>query len=63
VTIPLETLGEQGALSALDVAFAGTVGRLADESRPAVLLAAALASRAVGLGHVCLDLARLVRVG
>ena len=63
MTISLETLAEQGALSALDVAFARTMARLADESRPAVLLAVALASRAVGLGHVCLDLARLVAVG
>ncbi len=47
-------------LSPLDEHFARAVGRLAGEERADVLLAAALASRQVSRGHVCLELARLV---
>jgi len=54
----LDLLRLRGALSDLDVAFALSVARIGRESHPEVLLAAALASRAVGLGHVCLDLVR-----
>ena len=55
----LETLQEVGALEALDLHFARTVCRLAGEEHPELLLAAALASRAPGHGHVCADLRRL----
>lgn len=50
-------LQKRGVLTALDVNFATTVGRLFAEARPEVQLAAALASRAVANGNVCLDLA------
>ncbi len=59
----LDRLHERGVLSALDVAFARTLGRLAGESAPPVLLGAALASRAVAQGHVCLHLGRLIGAG
>lgn len=55
----LDLLRQRGILTPLDWHFARTIGRLADEPRPLVLLAAALTSRAVGHGHVCLDLRRL----
>ncbi len=54
----LDALREAGILAPLDVHFAHTMARLGADPRPAVLLAAALASRAVQHGHVCLDLAR-----
>ena len=54
----LAQLRRKGALSALDDHFARSLGRLADEERPEVLLAVGLASRNVGEGHVCLDLRR-----
>jgi exodeoxyribonuclease V alpha subunit len=56
-------LQARGALSDLDVHLARTLARLAGERRDAVLLATALASRAVGQGHVCLDLSRLATPG
>jgi exodeoxyribonuclease V alpha subunit len=54
----LEALRAAGHVSALDFHFARRVGQLAGEERPQVLLAAALVSRYVGAGHVCLDLAK-----
>jgi exodeoxyribonuclease V alpha subunit len=51
----IEDLTERGVLSALDVHFARLLERVGGESRPEVLLAAALASRQVAEGHVCLD--------
>ncbi len=54
----LELLRLRGVLSDLDVAFALSMARIGQESRAEILLAVALASRAVGLGHVCLDLIR-----
>jgi exodeoxyribonuclease V alpha subunit len=57
----LETLLAQGVLSAIDVHFARTMARLASERDMSVELAAALASRQVQHGHVCLELARLCR--
>jgi exodeoxyribonuclease V alpha subunit len=56
----LDLLRERGVLSEIDWHFAGAVGRIGGDDRPAVQLAAALASRAVGQGHVCLDLPHLV---
>jgi exodeoxyribonuclease V alpha subunit len=47
-----------GVLTAADVHVASTLGRLCDERDERVLLAAALAVRAVRLGSVCLDLPR-----
>ena len=52
----LRGLRSRGVISALDDHFARTLGRLGEEARPEVLLAAGLASRNVGEGHVCLDI-------
>jgi exodeoxyribonuclease V alpha subunit len=63
-TLSLPTLADlrRGeVLSPLDHRFAEAMGRLAGDQRPLVLLAAALASRAVRKGHVCLELPRWVR--
>ncbi|HZO14412.1 MAG TPA: hypothetical protein VFB62_14165, partial [Polyangiaceae bacterium] len=54
-------LAQRGVLEPLDLHFALAMGRIADEGRDEVLLAAALASRAVREGHVCLDLGRVGR--
>ncbi|MGH7785643.1 MAG: exodeoxyribonuclease V subunit alpha [Candidatus Binatia bacterium] len=56
----VEALRARGVLSPLDEHFARTVARLGGEMRAAVVLAAALVSRQVGNGHVCLDLPRLL---
>jgi len=53
----LATFNVGGVLSAADVQVASTLGRLCAESDDNVLLAAALAVRAVREGSVCLDLA------
>lgn len=45
-----------GQFSDLDVHFAGFIGGLASHGRDAAALAAALVSRAVGQGHVCVEL-------
>lgn len=54
----IETLVAVGELSALDVEFARAVTRIGGDERPEVALVAALASRSVAAGHVCLDLPR-----
>jgi len=54
-----EALAAQGALRELDVHFARFMGSLAERASEPVLLAAALASRATGDGHVCADLSSL----
>ncbi len=54
-------LRDAGVLSALDVEFARVLQRLGHGATPGVLLGAALASRAVQRGHVCLDLRGLDR--
>ncbi len=62
--IELSRLLEAGALSPIDVRFAEAVVRLAPHEEPArrsVLFWAALASRAVQRGHVCVDLERTCR--
>ncbi len=59
MTTLLDALRAADILSPLDEHFARCIGRIADESRPEVLRAAALLSRHVGNGHVCLDLTRL----
>jgi exodeoxyribonuclease V alpha subunit len=55
----LAQLRAAGEISALDEHFARTLESLVDEAGAEVVLAAALASRHVGSGHVCLDLKRL----
>ena len=55
----LRDFNDAGVLEAADVHVARTVGRLAAEGDEDVLLAAALAVRAVRLGSVALDLSRL----
>jgi exodeoxyribonuclease V alpha subunit len=55
----LARLVQQGALGPVDRHFALMLGRLAPSSPPEALLAAALASRAVTAGNVCVDLERL----
>ncbi|MCP4678151.1 MAG: exodeoxyribonuclease V subunit alpha [Deltaproteobacteria bacterium] len=55
----IEILHREGALSDLDLHFARTMGELAGESRPLVLLGAAAASRFTGEGHVCAPLKQL----
>ncbi|MBA2552559.1 MAG: exodeoxyribonuclease V subunit alpha, partial [Geodermatophilaceae bacterium] len=58
----LAAFNDAGVLEAADVHVALRLGRLGGESDPAVLLAAALAVRAVRLGSVCVDLERLREV-
>ncbi|MGI5132578.1 exodeoxyribonuclease V subunit alpha [Pseudonocardia sp. CA-107938] len=53
----LAPFNQAGVLEPADVHVAARLGRLGGESAPEVLLAAALAVRAVRLGSVCLDLA------
>ncbi|BDH57624.1 hypothetical protein MTP03_25630 [Tsukamurella sp. PLM1] len=55
----LETFADAGVLGPADVHVAATLGRLGGETDQSVLLAAALATRAVRLGSVCLELSRL----
>jgi exodeoxyribonuclease V alpha subunit len=55
----LDLLRRYGVLSPLDDHFARALGRIAGESRPEVLLAAAFAARRIREAHVCLDLAAL----
>lgn len=57
----LDTLQQAGGLTVLDVQFARALGRRrgAEENAQEVLLAAAVASHAAGMGHVCVDLASL----
>ena len=59
MTRVISSLREIGALSAIDAEFARALASLVDEPDDAVLLGAALASRATREGHVCADLARL----
>jgi exodeoxyribonuclease V alpha subunit len=54
----VERLARAGALSPLDRHLAYAIGAL-EPNAPLVALAAALASRAVQLGHVCVDLSLL----
>jgi len=55
----IASLRQAEILSPLDAHFALAMGRIAGEDRPEILLAAALVSRHVGNGHVCLDLAQV----
>ncbi|RMG89662.1 MAG: exodeoxyribonuclease V subunit alpha, partial [Candidatus Dadabacteria bacterium] len=58
----LEALEAQGVVGALDAELARTIARLSGDGRAEVALAAALVSRAVTEGHVCLPLGRPERV-
>ena len=59
MTPTVAALREAEILSPLDEHFARSIARIGGEARPEVLLAAALLSRHVGNGHVCLDVTRL----
>jgi exodeoxyribonuclease V alpha subunit len=54
-----DVLHRRGVLSELDWHFARVLARIGGETDEDVLLAAALVSRHVGAGHVCLDLTRV----
>ena len=58
----LAAFNDAGVLEAADVHVALRLGRLGEETDDAVLLAVALAVRAVRLGSVCVDLQRLREV-
>src|SRR5262249_12346221 len=60
MTDALGLLRARGVLADVDWHFARAIGRIGGDDGPAVLLAAALASRAVREGHVCFDLPRLL---
>ena len=57
----LENLRGKNLLGPLDVHCATTLCRLAGDDDPEVVLAAAMAVRQVGLGHVCAHLPTLAR--
>ena len=59
----LRTFNTAGVVSAADVHVALRLGRLGGESGEQVLLAAALAVRAVRSGSVCLELRRMHEIG
>lgn len=59
LSVALQELIAAEHLAPVDLYFAQTLQRLDPQAPPAVLLAAALARRAIDHGHVCLDLARL----
>lgn len=52
----LQPFAAAGVLEPIDLHFSAALARLGDERSPAVLLGAALASRAPRHGHVCVDL-------
>jgi exodeoxyribonuclease V alpha subunit len=54
----LGPLRERGLLAAIDVELARALARISGETRPEVLLGAALASRQTREGHVCAELER-----
>lgn len=56
MTPTLDELYSKGYLSRLDLHFARTMGRLTNETGDTVILAAALCSRFISNGHVCVDL-------
>jgi exodeoxyribonuclease V alpha subunit len=61
VTSSVREFLSHGLLAPLDVELTETLADLAGEAEPAVRLAVAFASRAVGDGHACVDLAELSR--
>ena len=56
----IRRLSQAGVLAPLDVHFANVLGDLVPGEPDSVMLGAALASRAVRHGHVCVDLRRIV---
>jgi exodeoxyribonuclease V alpha subunit len=60
MTASVDSLRRAKLLGPLDEHCARTLCRIAGETAPDVLLAAAIAARQVGLGHVCADLPALV---
>jgi len=62
MTPSVDLLARLGVLGRIDEHFARTLGRLVPGSSDSVLVAAALASRAVREGHVCADLSLIRRV-
>ena len=57
----LTALRDAHELAPIDEHLARALGRIARDEQPDTILAAALASRAVRHGHVCLDMRRFVR--
>jgi exodeoxyribonuclease V alpha subunit len=55
---PIDMLYRRGRLREIDVHFGRFMHDLAEGDRPALALAAALASRATSEGHICLELQR-----
>jgi exodeoxyribonuclease V alpha subunit len=62
MTVAIDALRSAGVLSPLDEHFARAMARIGGDAREEVMLAAAMASRQVGNGHVCLDLPRLAEM-
>jgi exodeoxyribonuclease V alpha subunit len=58
-SVTLDTLQQRALLREIDLHFAHAIARLGAEREPLVVMAAALASRQVQAGHVCLDLPKL----
>ncbi|MCG8636108.1 MAG: exodeoxyribonuclease V subunit alpha [Desulfobacterales bacterium] len=54
----LDNLFDQGVISRLDYYFAKTMADIYEGSAPLILLSAALVSKALAEGHICLNLAR-----
>jgi len=63
MTVTIDTLRAAGVLSPLDEHFARAMARIGGDGRDEVLVAAAMTSRQVSNGHVCLDLAHLAAMG
>ncbi len=60
MTAVLERLAAAGVFAPIDVQLARTLGALDPQAGEPLLLGAAWASRAVGMGHVCADLRRVL---
>jgi exodeoxyribonuclease V alpha subunit len=59
VTATIDKLATAGVFGPLDVHFARMLAEIDPSAKPAVLLGAAWASRAIAFGHVCADLRRI----
>ncbi len=55
----ISDLYDTGLFSEIDLQFAGFLARISNRADPALLLSAALVSRATGDGNVCLDLSTI----
>jgi exodeoxyribonuclease V alpha subunit len=58
----IELLFKDGTFSVLDYYFTRTLGRMANETDPLVLLAAAIVSRETARGQICVDLEMLAEL-